>query len=175
MRESIWCRLRDVDKALISKHWQSIGAPVAPLLNKFGLAIDLRPLPEDLAGYLQYDPANGAPSRFTVVVNKRHPRTRRAFTAAHELGHYLLHRREDVFMSGATTNRGFGYDTFYTDDDQKEEQEANAFAAGLLMPIEAIETAVLKENLKPKDIAARFRVSEQAARLRCEDVWRRRM
>jgi Zn-dependent peptidase ImmA (M78 family) len=53
---------------------------------------------------------------------------RKAFTVAHELGHYFLHvnKQHDVFYRSQIIN--------LTDEKQGEESEANWFAASLLMP-----------------------------------------
>lgn len=53
---------------------------------------------------------------------------RKAFTIAHELGHYFLHdkKQDDVFYRTQILN--------LTDETKKEEQEANWFAAALLIP-----------------------------------------
>ena len=62
--------------------------------------------------------------------NIHHP-GRLRFTLAHELGHYMLHR-EKVGADGIECGTGdmLRYDSGYTE----REEEANAFAACLLMP-----------------------------------------
>jgi len=63
--------------------------------------------------------ADGGPA---VVVNtwERISVERWIFTAAHELGHLILHLSD--------------YDVNHTDEEKKHEEEANAFAASFLMP-----------------------------------------
>lgn len=53
---------------------------------------------------------------------------RKAFTVAHELGHFFLHKDKanDLFYRMQILN--------LTDEDREDEQEANWFAASLLMP-----------------------------------------
>ena len=80
-------------------------------------------------GALIRDPAN---PQWCILynLNIQHP-GRARFTVAHELGHYMLHRQDagrDGFECG-TTDR-LRYDTAYT----VLEEEADAFAACLLMP-----------------------------------------
>jgi len=61
----------------------------------------------------------------TIFINKEEPAERQLFTAAHELGHYLLgYKTEDVL---------YRLDSFSNNDD-KQEREANFFAACLLIP-----------------------------------------
>lgn len=175
MRESLWEQLTQEDKGLIRGFWRYPGAALAPLLRSFGLGVIMKPMPSDMSGYLEYDPRNGTLAHYNVVVNKQHPRQRQRFTAAHELGHYLLHRRDDWLSLSPTTYRGPGCAPLGTEDEIREENEADRFAADLLMPINAMEHAVLKERLSRSEIAKRFDVSEEAARRRIDDVWRRRL
>lgn len=102
----------------------------------------------------------------TVAINKSHHANRQRFTAAHECGHYFMHRDGDeqlfvdqAFARGATASAG-------TD---AIEIEANLFAAQLLMPEHMVKAAVVSESLSDLDIsllALRFEVSEQAMSLR---------
>lgn len=68
----------------------------------------------------------------TAVVNRDHSMTRKRFTLAHELGHFILHKdSSSVFIDSSPI--------FYRDEQSAqglltEEVEANAFAAELLMP-----------------------------------------
>ncbi len=64
----------------------------------------------------------------TIFVAKNDPYTRKAFTIAHELGHFVLHseKLQETF---------FRKDLIFVDKEQKPlEQEANIFAANILMP-----------------------------------------
>lgn len=87
-----------------------------------------------LAGFLFLTPSVGL-----VFVNASDPVPRRRFTAAHELGHYVLHRGK---MSGkyvADTKENIKENIELSDQQSdKHEQEANRFATELLMPEEVI-------------------------------------
>lgn len=76
---------------------------------------------ENVAG--AYDKASK-----TIYIAENDPYTRKAFTIAHELGHFFLHKekeKETFFRSNA----------LLLDKEEKEdEQEANCFAASILMP-----------------------------------------
>ena len=84
---------------------------------------------KNFEGALAKDPA--AP-RWAIFYNTNIAHAGRVrFTLAHELGHYMLHRQRagpDGFECG--TSDMLRYDTGYT----VREEEANAFAACLLMP-----------------------------------------
>jgi Zn-dependent peptidase ImmA (M78 family) len=80
-------------------------------------------------------------NRFKILVNSSEPKERQYFTTAHELGHYFLHK--DAIKNSAS--KGFvdtidGFDSALfrappkTPEDRLREQEANNFAAELLMP-----------------------------------------
>ena len=75
----------------------------------------------------------------TVIgVNRAHPKTRQRFTAAHELGHAILHGRTDVHHdAGFQVNLRSDLSSQGTDP---EEIEANHFAACLLMPRRFLES-----------------------------------
>ncbi|SRR5258708_4730999 len=64
----------------------------------------------------------------TIFVEKEEPYTRKMFTIAHELGHYFLHedKKAEFFYRAQVLK--------LDDEKSAEEQEANWFAASLLMP-----------------------------------------
>lgn len=111
-----------------------------------------------------------------MVVNEQHHPHRQRFTIAHELGHYRLHDA-DAYLDGTASLR-FRDGTSATGTD-REEREANAFAAGLLMPADwvqdhfiAMVTArrAMDEDSAVVRLADRFDVSEQAMRIRLVDL-----
>lgn len=98
--------------------------PVVELVKNYGYDIQEVKLPPDVAGFL--DPKN-----HIIYINISDSDTRKAFTIAHELGHIKLHassleHNPDI---GILYRRPLG-----RKDDNPEEQEANSFAACLLVP-----------------------------------------
>jgi predicted transcriptional regulator len=97
------------------------------------------------------------PGDFTIWLSPYTGPTRDVFTIAHELGHYFLHSkagRTPIEVKREGTNR--------------EEWEANWFAAAFLLPKEAF-TRAWHECDGDKDlIAARFRVSDAVVSIRAE-------
>jgi Zn-dependent peptidase ImmA (M78 family) len=83
---------------------------------------------EDLAGFLYLTGALGR-----VFVNADDPVPRRRFTAAHELGHFVLHRES---MGGKASFGDSPATVLEVEDDTAlaMERQANRFAAELLMP-----------------------------------------
>ncbi len=85
---------------------------------ELGLRIFVRPLPSSISGVYAYHPDIGA----VVVLNKLHPRSRRRWTLAHELAHFMTTRFEPSVVL-VTESRKNPDDAF-----------ADAFAAAFLMP-----------------------------------------
>lgn len=88
-------------------------------------------MPDDVSGMLIPAPA-GLSKRWVIAVNNRHPPSRQRFTLAHELGHVLLHQFTTAHADGLQQ-------VYYRNQESssgldREEVEANQFAAELLMP-----------------------------------------
>jgi Zn-dependent peptidase ImmA (M78 family) len=93
--------------------------------------------------------------REVIGVNQKHHRVRQRFTIAHELGHHVLHPgRELILDAPVRVNFRDRTSSMATD---REEIEANAFAAALLMPEPMIRAEL---DRLPEDIRReRFDVS----------------
>jgi Zn-dependent peptidase ImmA (M78 family) len=85
---------------------------------------------------------------------------RQRFTIAHELGHLMLHKE------GTLHHR----DTSFTGNAM--EQQANKFAAELLMPWSMLETAMVSTGGSTKRLARLFDVSDAAMSVRLGKVGR---
>lgn len=111
---------------------------------------------KEVAGF--YDPANSA-----IYVNQDEAGVRQTFTVAHELGHKILH---DEWA------RSEAYKVLWRDprrqSKDRREQEANAFAANLLMP----RAMVSGYKDYPVGVVAKiFAVSEDVARYRLRNLY----
>ena len=135
------------------------------VIGYLGLSLNEKPLENEYSGFL-------AVKEKTIVVNLHHPPVRRRFTIAHEIGHYQLHRRSEdipVFIDRAVYHRKESV----AGVDYSMEMQANAYAAGLLMP-EALLDEYLEDHPaldldKPADIktlAEEFEVSRPAMEFR---------
>ena len=141
---------------------------ICGLLEKCGVKVLSRPVKSEFFFGLAVGREEGGPA---VVVNTwdRIPVERWIFSAAHELGHILLH--EDSFRASLT------------EEDQEEERQANQFASHFLMPEEQFEKewnetdglAFIARVLKVKRM---FRVSYATVLYRLQeskrysDVWK---
>ncbi|HEV7893625.1 MAG TPA: ImmA/IrrE family metallo-endopeptidase [Pyrinomonadaceae bacterium] len=108
-----------------------------------------------------------------AMVNMSHPEVRIRFTLAHELGHYLLHRRKknlfvDEFAVMYRSSMPGGIDPL--------EVEANIFAAELLMPEGAVradfkaDPPIAKSDDAIRKLARRYMVSPAAMKYRLRQL-----
>ncbi|MEP0986023.1 ImmA/IrrE family metallo-endopeptidase [Ekhidna sp.] len=113
--------------------------------------------------------------RSVIAVNKDDRSRRQNFTIAHELGHYMLHYSpEELFVDYGSKN---GLTVFYRANlSNREETEANVFAANLMMPkfmveskIKESDQAYLSEEFV-SDIAEEFQVSQLAMTYRLQNL-----
>lgn len=133
---------------------------VAAAADKLGVKIFAAKLADKVSGVLVRDTTYNTRSGFVIFVDQDEPAVRQRFTAAHELGHFVLHKEavghknEDNYLlrSEGMSNR--------------QEAEANKFAASLLMPFDLIEAAMKNGVTTPKDLARHFKVSEIAMSIR---------
>jgi Zn-dependent peptidase ImmA (M78 family) len=121
------------------------------------------------------DDVSGALIRETdsvvIAVNSAQHENRQRFTIDHELGHFLLHRGTKLHFDD---DFRIDYrDATSSDATNREEIEANGFAAALLMPQRILMRDWLR--LAPDDkaipdtiraLATRYRVSQRAMELR---------
>jgi Zn-dependent peptidase ImmA (M78 family) len=98
----------------------------------------------------------------TIMVNKDEPGVRQTFTIAHELGHRVMH--QDWAASD-------NYSVLWRDPTKQKkdrrEQEANVFAASLLMPREMVKRY---RHLDIQAMARLFAVSEQVVNNRLNSL-----
>jgi len=99
----------------------------------------------------------------TIFVSERESYKRQSFTVAHELGHHILHaaREKEVFYRHQALQLDI--------QDQPEEQEANWFAASILMPRDIVRRFwnVTKDI---DNLASLFGVSSQAMYWRVKNL-----
>ena len=152
-----------VARDLLAQH--SITTPAVPvddLAKALGLTVVLQRMDGDVSGMLLRSDDS---ERAVVGVNSIHTVTRRRFTVAHELGHYLLHDGRPVIVDpNVRANYRDSRSSLATD---REEIEANRFAAELLMPEAMVRRALRTvEGNDDSDIAQslarRFKVSNEA-------------
>jgi Zn-dependent peptidase ImmA (M78 family) len=119
-----------------------------------------------------------------IGYNPSHNHKRKRFTIGHEIGHYCLHcvaKNETIIKDQLFVDKDFIVKyrnaNNYSYTEQKQEQQANAFAAALLMPVKFIKkelcdkkNALLDENALIDHLADCFDVSVPAMTFRLENM-----
>lgn len=136
-----------------------MAAPAVDVLacaRAVGLEVYALDLPRGVSGMLKRVDGD----TFVCYVDSSEPSVRQRFTAAHELGHYVLHR-ESI---GATHTDNYRLRAEGMTNWQ--ETQANQFAADLLMPFDLIDAAIQGGKTSVKELAGLFKVSEIAMSIR---------
>ena len=146
--------------------------PVSRIAKRRGARIHADALEGDLSGFLFRDQ-----SQVVIGVNTSHPPARQNFTIAHELGHLMLH--DDVRSHVDHEFRSVRLRTSVSSQGTDEaEQEANLFAAALLMPQRFIEHDLASEKYAGiadddtfiREMARDYGVSTQAMTIRLKGL-----
>lgn len=143
--------------------------PVKRVARSLGLEIQMQTFKKgEVSGILVREG-----NRAVLGLNAADHRNRQRFTIAHEIGHFLLHEGDRVFVDRSyNVSLRSSISSLGTD---LEEIEANTFASLLLMPEEflvkdlqeeEIDIDDLKGTEKLKKLVRRYRVSPQAMSFR---------
>ena len=138
-----------------------------------------------LGAQLSYEPFDGKgelsgvlfreKGRVVIGINSSHPTVRQRFSIAHEIGHLVMHQGSVYVDKTVRFNRD-GKSSMAVD---REEIQANQFAAELLMPEVLIAASVKKRlNKKPNissalliaELSGEFKVSAQAMEFRLTNL-----
>jgi len=143
----------------IIKHFtQEPPVDVVSLAEALGLRVWEKSLP-NISGMVTPDQLNGGRSGYSIYVNAEDPLNRRRFTIAHEIAHYLLHRKRMPEFKDDRMYRSPGL----SDD---VEAEANRLAADILMPRRIIRKLLDQGVDDPRIMASRLMVSPDAMEIR---------
>ena len=146
--------------AIIRRHQKEPPVPVVQIARDLGLEVYRSGgWPDSVSGMIRRDAERGGSSGYAIFANGDHAATRRRFTIAHEIGHFLLHR--ELIGDGIT------HDALYRSRLQGGiEVAANRFAADLLMPWDRIREAVARGVDTMDALAEAFNVSRSAMSIR---------
>lgn len=150
--------------SFISDFQNSAPVNVDALCKALGIKVNYAHLGADVAGMIE----KIKDDVYLISVNANDPITRQRFTIAHELGHYVYHRDKmgdgiDDDRAYRSTNVGKYHNT---NIGQREETQANIFAANLLMPWGLISSLQDQGISDPDELASRLGVSKQAMYIR---------
>jgi hypothetical protein len=139
-------------KKLLSGSLANLSRPVnlAIILNELGLSARYK---DDLI-----DEALLNPMERTIYIRRDDkPMTRKLFSIAHEIGHWMLHSRDKE-----RPRINFSDNPVIDEIVTAEEQEANAFAAELLMPYDEVRNFIVR-GYGIEYLMAHFNVSYEFA------------
>lgn len=154
---------------VIARYKSSFPVHVGKLAEELGLTVISTPdLPAGMSGSIVKED-----DTYTVYVNSRQTLQRQRFTIAHEIGHYLQHRpyldQADEILNPVKKvllgRRDSGTPLPVGIEARRREQEADNFAAELLMPEDTFKDFWIKAQ-SLKDVADHFGVSAMAANVR---------
>lgn len=144
--------------------------PVEQIARQLGAVVTYEPLEDEVAGILYRDGR-----RVLIGVNSAHPVTRQRFTIAHEIGHLRLHGGHAVHVDRVLVH----FRARLSAPQDREEVEANSFAAALLMPAQMVAHAARQRLQRASAmqaeelievLASRFAVSRQAMEYRLKNL-----
>ena len=151
---------------LVSRAMEAAPVNVRDLAVSLGISVHEAYLDSRISGMLEC-----REGKYKISVNVFHPETRKRFTIAHELGHYMLHR--DLIGNGVDDTTAYRSEQIgkyhNTDIGPYEETQANRFAAGLLMPSKLVVKAV-NEGMNLDVMAEYFEVSLQSMQYRVQGL-----
>lgn len=152
-----------IDRLLESASVSQPPVPIERIADELNVQLQRSPLPDEMSGLLYRE----KDSKDVIIgVNSLHPPVRQRFTIAHEIGHFLLHSKQELYVDRDLTVR-FRDERSGTAEDIHE-IEANQFAAELLMPKRFLEADLKKRPVSLiseeflGELARRYQVSTTA-------------
>jgi len=123
---------------------------VFQIITDLQVWLRFQPLERLLGVYIP--PAPGASSGAGILLNSERELPQTRFTAAHELGHFLLDHRFSVDEEGSITDESGHVMHLEPPDQQRntvQEMQANIFAVNLLMPLQLVNAAMHRLGIDP--------------------------
>lgn len=169
---------KEISQELNQKYCNVLPVPVVAIARDLGLEIyETDDFDDSQSGSIVKDDG-----KYVVYINSRQPLTRKRFSIAHEIGHFLKHKPQldkkiemvdSIFQPVANgvnvaLHRREGVEL--TAEEKILEQEANGFAAELLMPEKVFKETFEKANTI-EEVAKVFDVSASAATIRAKNLF----
>ena len=154
---------------LILEFTEDAPVKIEHLVEAFGVKLNRKAaLHPQIAGQVE----RLADGSFEISVNEQDHYYRRRFTIAHELGHYLLHKRLiDGGVDDTKAYRSLNIGKFNnTKIGPEQEAEANKVAARLLMPAKLVRRYHEELNGDVEALAKKFQVSFEAMGYRLQGL-----
>lgn len=156
------------ETVLRNNGFYEVGFDIKSLTHKMGITLINKMFDSDISGLLVLQDGNPV-----ISINHREDTKRQRFTVAHEIGHYILHAKNQPLFIDKNPKIMFRNNASSTGEILIE-REANAFAAALLMPAELVREEVSKIPNTSRDavkhLSEQFLVSEQAMSFRLSNL-----
>lgn len=153
------------DWSVVQRHIAQLPTNVVAIIRELRINyVEFSNIPNQSGYFARH---NGS---FEIGVNASESPQRKRFTAAHELGHYMLHR--DLLGEGQHFDRLYGAGAMSNPVNpftQQHEIQANRFAADILMPASYVQ-AIYNRRRSIQDVVSAFHVSEPAAKIRLRNL-----
>ena len=151
---------------VVRRYMNNVPVDVRAIIEELGVDYIEEPMQDNQSGRIDYnDP-------FCIItINSNESAQRQRFTAAHELGHFLLHR--DLLRHEGHLDRLFGIEQSENPVSplkMKHEVQANRFAAELLMPSRLVKRYFAEYSGDANRIAKQFEVSIAATNVRLKSL-----
>ncbi len=131
--------------------------PVSPfeVSKRLGVPVFQWDFPDEISGLFALEG-----NKACIGVNQNHAHVRQRFSVAHELGHFIFHDKEDLFVDFKTE---VDVTVLLDGEQQRLETTANQFAADLLMPFDWVQKDFKEYGVSGISVMAqKYVVSEQA-------------
>ncbi|MCY4034868.1 MAG: ImmA/IrrE family metallo-endopeptidase [Hyphomicrobiales bacterium] len=163
MKPKEWNRLSQEHREILEKYLSEYPVKVGQIAKELNVKIKVSGMPTGISGQIKNEE-----SGYIIRVNRYEARERQRFTIAHELAHFMLHKKLiDISAEGITDNV-----LYRSGAPENTEYEANRLAAEIVMPTSQIEET-LRENFNKtvteetiENLAERFQVSKAAMEIR---------
>lgn len=147
--------------------------PIRKIAERKGLNIHPYDLGVNISGVLVIEKEQG-----TIGINPLESSVRQRFTIAHELGHFILHKDSSESLFVDKEFKILFRNQESATGELKREQDANAFAAAILMPKNILEEKInelsldLTDEDAVKSLAQMFDVSAIAMTYRIANLFK---
>ena len=153
---------KKVDHLLATHEITMPPVDVDGLATALGIMVSRTPTNDDVSGFIYKQKDNPT----VIGVNSNHHPNRQRFTVAHELGHFFLHDKTEVHVDQFVVRLR---NTASATGEDRDEIEANRFAAELLMPVRMVSEEISRlqihdfsDDRAMTQLAKQFQVSVQA-------------
>lgn len=154
---------RKLAQETLDAYWDANTFPVDPVIiaRKAGIEVYVAQLGKDVWGSLI-----GGSNSATMYLDVDQPPTRKRFSAAHELGHYMTHSADSAYFKDLPikpipVGKGYVDKRSVSGKGNLFEVLANEFAGSLLMPEQEVQKCI-EAGMSSMDLAVYFGVSVDA-------------